>query len=225
MRPSIQGMIFDLDGTLIDSLQDIASAMNRTLRAFGYPEHDLASYRYFVGDGIRKLVERSIPESERGDDLIDRVLADYQQDYRDHWRDVTQPYPGIPEMLDGMIRRGLPMAVFSNKPHDLTRQCVEALLEPWPFDPVEGQKPDVPRKPDPAGAMAIAAQWKMNPETIAFVGDTATDMLTATGAGMFALGVTWGFRTESELRENGADLICHQPAEILAAVDVVDRRG
>lgn len=213
--PAIRGVIFDLDGTLIDSLEDIANAMNAALGSMGYPAHPLSAYRYFVGEGVKHLVECAIPPEHRKPDDVDTFLAFYRDHYREQWKGVTRIYHGLPGVLDRLRDAGLPLAVLSNKPHDLTVDCVNHFLAPWPFDPVYGQRDEIPRKPDPAAALDIARHWGLDPAAIAFVGDTRTDMNTAHAAGMIAVGVTWGFRPEQELVDHRAAHLARTPADLL----------
>jgi len=196
------GVIFDLDGTLADSLADIAAAMNRTLRAHGFPEHPVDAYRTFVGEGVRKLAERALPPGTEG--VREAFLAAYQADYAEHLLDATRLFPGIPEVLDALAAAQVPVGVLSNKPDAATRRLVDALCGSWAFRAVSGERPGVPRKPDPAGALALADALAAAPGTVAFVGDTGVDMLTARAASMRPVGVLWGFRP-AEVLASGAE--------------------
>lgn len=196
------GVIFDLDGTLADSLADIASAMNRTLAAHRLPLHPVSAYRMFVGEGVRKLVERALPPGTEA--MREALIAAYQADYAEHLLDETRLFPGIPELLDGLQAAGVPVAVLSNKPDVPTRRLVDALCSRWEFRAVVGERPGVPRKPDPASALALADGLGVAPGSIAFVGDTSVDMLTARAASMRPVGVLWGFRPQ-EVLASGAE--------------------
>lgn len=207
--------IFDLDGTLIDSLRDIGEAMNRTLGTMGFPVHALEKYNYFVGDGVKQLVQRALPPDRQDEPTVMAFLAAYRQDYGSTWKVHTRPYPGIPDVLQALVARGIPLGVLSNKPDAVTNRCVEYFFPDIPFIAVAGQKEDVPKKPDPTAALAIAAGMLLEPEVCVFVGDTATDMQTATAAGMFPAGVTWGFRPRAELVEHGARLLADRPEALL----------
>jgi phosphoglycolate phosphatase len=209
-------VLFDLDGTLLDTLRDIGDAANRVLVERGYPPHPIQAYRYLVGDGARMLWARALPEGQRDDETIDACLTDYIDEYARGWNVNTQPYEGIGEMLDALVERGLKLAVLSNKPHPFTVQCVETFLSRWRFHTVRGQDEQFPRKPDPASARHVAERLGTTPDCICYVGDTATDMQTATGAGMYAVGVLWGFRERQELEANGAKRIIAHPRELLA---------
>lgn len=209
--------IFDLDGTLIDSLADIGEAMNRTLAAQGFGTHPLDAYRYFVGDGVHQLIRNALPKQHHDDATVERCLKAYRADYTVNWKNRTRAYDGIPELLKRLVGASVPIGVLSNKPDGVTRTCVEHFFPDIPFIAVAGQREDVPRKPDPTAALRIAESMNIEPAECVFVGDTATDMKTATAARMFPAGVTWGFRPESELLNHGARLIAHHP-EALAGL-------
>lgn len=211
----VAAVIFDLDGTLLDTLADLANSMNAVLCACGYATHPQADYRYFVGEGMETLVRRTLPPSARGDEQVSARLADMRAEYGRRWSETSQPYEGIPEMLDALTDRGVPLAVLSNKPDDLTRLVVRTLLPAWTFVECRGLREDTPAKPDPAGASAIAGAMNVEAARVLYVGDTATDMKTGRSAGMFTVGVTWGFRQRHELEAHGAQRIVDAPAQLL----------
>ena len=213
-----RAILFDLDGTLLDTLDDLANAVNRTLGAHGFPEHAVDAYRYFVGDGARNLVVRVLPEERRDDATIEACLAGFRADYAENWAVATRPYDGVREMLDALAALGLKMAVLSNKPHDATLRCVSRLLPDWEFEVVLGQRENVPIKPDPAGAVEVADQLQIPPAEFLYLGDTATDMKTANAAGMFAVGALWGFRTREELERAGARAVLEASRDLLGIV-------
>lgn len=208
-------VIFDLDGTLIDSIRDIGESMNRTLSAMGYPTHAMDDYRFFVGDGVRMLVKRALPADRQSDAIMEQFLTGYRQDYGQNWHVHTRAYEGIPQLLKQLVEWHVPIGVLSNKPDAVTQKCVQYFFPDTPFISVVGQKEDVPRKPDPTAALAISEAMNLPPARCVFVGDTSTDMETAVAAGMFPAGVTWGFRSESELRFSGAQLIAYKPEALL----------
>ena len=211
-----RAVLFDLDGTLLDTLQDLAHSMNIVLQRFGFASHPLEAYKYFVGDGMATLVRRTLPEPQRNQEAtVAACLASMIETYREHWMEQTRPYPGIPELLDQLSAKNLKLSVLSNKPDDFTRMMVERLLPRWHFEWVFGERPNVARKPDPGGALEIARRSGVPPEAFAYLGDTATDMITANAAGMYAVGVLWGFRPAGELTANGADTLISKPAELL----------
>ena len=212
--PAPLAAIFDLDGTLLDTLDDLADSANEALSAAGLPTHPVDAYRIFVGDGINKLVQRILPEG--GDDeMVAQVLALYRAAYGRRWNSKTRPYAGVPETLHELSFRPVKLAVLSNKPQKFTELCIAHHLPGNPFQIVLGQRDHVPRKPDPAGALEIAHAFQAAPADVIFVGDTKTDMDTATAAGMRAIGVSWGFRPVEELMAHGAERVVNHPAELL----------
>jgi phosphoglycolate phosphatase len=211
-------VIFDLDGTLLDTLGDIARSANAVLLQRGFPEHPDEAYKYFCGDGVRVLFARALPAESRDEAIVLSCIDEFRWVYGANWDKTTKPYEGIPLLLDSLARLGLKTAVLSNKPHEATCQCVSALLAKWNFDAVLGQREGIPKKPDPAGALEIARLLSCQPERCLYVGDTATDMETALRARMFPLGVLWGFRNREELENAGAKLIVEHPGDLLPAV-------
>ena len=211
--------LFDLDGTLLDTLEDIVNAVNRVLAGKGFPTHELDVYRYFVGDGSAMLINRALPEEKRTDDVIRGCLKQFLEDYGRNLNIKTKPFEGIPEMLDALKDRGLKMAILSNKPHELTKQCATKLLSNWNFDVVIGQRNGVPPKPDPAGALEVADRLNIPPADFLYVGDSGVDMKTAVASGMFPVGVLWGFRSMGELKDNGSLALVDHPSEILSFLD------
>lgn len=212
-------VIFDLDGTLLDTLEDIAGATNRVLKEKSFPTHKLDAYRYFVGDGSKMLITRALPEDKRDEDTVLTCFKMLIKDYGQNWKINTKPYEGITEMLDVLKARGLKMSVLSNKPHEFTKRCVTEFLSNWSFDVVLGQRDKFPQKPDPVCAIKIARQIDMLPSDFLFLGDTAIDMKTAIAAGMFPVGALWGFRPLKELQESGAGALIKKPIEIFNLLD------
>lgn len=208
----LRAVLFDFDGTLVDTLDDIADAMNHALVSNDLAPHPTDAYRALVGEGVARLVERALPDEALH--LHDAVLGDLSEYYTNHMLDKSRPYPGVPELLDELAGRGVPMAVLSNKPHAATAWMVERLLGEWPFHPVLGESDDVPRKPDPAGALKIAEAVGVEPGGWLYLGDTLTDMRTATAAGMYPVGALWGFRDREELVEHGARAVVERPGEV-----------
>ena len=215
-----QAIVFDLDGTLLDTLEDLAAAVNRVLASHDFPTHHVDAYRYFVGDGARTLFERVLPERHRSEELLEACLEEFREDYGRNWNVRTRPYPGIESLLHALVARGTRLAVLSNKPHELTLKCVEGILPHWTFEEVLGQRPGVPKKPDPAGARELIARMKLAPGAFLYLGDTATDMRTATAAGMLAVGALWGFRTAEELASNGARHLVAHPLEVVPLLEL-----
>lgn len=207
--------IFDLDGTLLDTLHDLADSANEALAAAGLPVHPVDAYRTFVGDGMNVLIQRILPEERNNDETVAHLLELYRAAYGRRWNSKSRPYAGIPEMLHEISSHPVMLAVLSNKPQKFTELCIEHLLPENSFQLVYGQRDNVPRKPDPTGALEIAEAFQTPPEQCLFIGDTRTDMLTALGAGMRAIGVSWGFRSVEELMDSGAERVIHHPAELL----------
>lgn len=207
-----QAVLFDLDGTLTNSLADISGAMNRALRLHGLPEHPVDAYRYLVGDGAKKLAERAVRDRQ---ELAVAVQRTYQAYYETHALVQTKPYAGIPELLAALAARGLKLCVLSNKPDADTRNVVRHFFPEVNFALVRGQVAGVPVKPDPAGAFAVAQALGIEPDAFLYLGDTSVDMKCARNAGMHPVGVLWGFREEQELRESGAEFIIRTPMEAI----------
>ena len=213
MKPA--AFIFDLDGTLLDTLDDLADSMNLVLKRFGFPGHPPEAYKYFVGDGMEVLVQRALPITHRDEATISRCFSAMREEYAVRWKTKTKPYPGIPDLLDELSQRRWPLTILSNKPHDSSLMVVAELLPLWNFQMILGARPLVPKKPDPAGALEIAEKLGLSPGEFVYLGDTGTDMLTATRAGMFPVGVLWGFRQAEELKENGAKILLEKPLDLL----------
>jgi phosphoglycolate phosphatase len=208
-------VIFDLDGTLLNTIEDLTDAMNLTLTRFGFKGHDQETYKYFIGDGIETLVKRSLPPESRFNEIIARCVAAMREEYALRWDKKTLPYPGIPELLDALSQKGWPISILSNKPDDSTRMVVAKLLPRWSFQIVLGARPSVPKKPDPTAALEIAGLLHLAPDQFIYIGDTGTDMKTAVEAGMFPVGVLWGFRTAQELLAHGARILIQKPLDLL----------
>lgn len=213
---SPQAYLFDLDGTLIDSLADIAASVNRMLEARGHPRRDEELFRQMVGDGMAKLVERALPEQARDAETIQAGVEEYRADYEQHWREQTRPYEGIVELLGTLKARGFKLGVGSNKSHRFTVPMTEHFFGKDTFDIILGARPEVPRKPAPDAAHEVAALWGLPTSEIAYVGDSGIDMDFAKNSGMRAIGVRWGFRGEKELQEHGADVLISHPCELAA---------
>ncbi len=209
-----KGVIFDLDGTLLDSIADIGTATNRVLEQLGKPTYPIPDYQYLVGDGVTVLFQRALPETLENPDLMLQCINLFESAYGEEWNKRSKPYNGIPNLLNSLLTSSMRIGILSNKPQEFTRRCSEFFFPTVPFDLVVGHSEQFPRKPDPTSARWMAQQWEVDSNRIAYVGDTNTDMKTAVGAGFFAIGVTWGFRPESELREHGAMQLVHTATEL-----------
>ena len=206
--------IFDLDGTLLNTIEDLGYAANHALQAHGYPTHSIASYPFFVGNGVRRLIERVLPEDARTEATIDRLLITFKEYYNDHNTDYTKPYEGITELLSLLSSRGVAIAVASNKYQAATEKLISHFFPTLSFIAVEGQKEGVPVKPDPSIVFEILAKAKTPKADTIYIGDSGVDMETARRACVDSVGVTWGFRPEKELVENHADTIVNSPGDI-----------
>lgn len=208
--------IFDLDGTLIDTLDDLANCMNAALCSLGYPAHETHKYKYFVGDGVAALARRTLPAGVDDEEIINKCVSAMRKEYSTRWNEKSHPYEGIPELLDGLSTRGIKMAVLSNKLDEFTKLVVEKFLSKWKFEVVFGERKGVPKKPDPSAAFEVAELLGVCPEECLYLGDTDVDMKTANSAGMFAIGVLWGFRQADELLAHGAKMLVEKPDEVLS---------
>lgn len=209
----IKLLIFDLDGTLINSIEDLAFAANYALEKNGFPVHDTDKYYYFVGNGIQKLIERAVPENT-DKDVIMKVKNDFSDYYNLHYIDKTKPYDGILELIKELKNKGVKTAVASNKPDFFTKIIVSHFFGDS-FDFVQGQKDDIPKKPSPEIVYSILNELKTSKEDAVFIGDSNVDIFTAKNSGLKSIGCLWGFRTEEELQNAGADYIIAHPNEIL----------
>ncbi|MBP7469860.1 MAG: HAD family hydrolase [Flavobacterium sp.] len=209
-----KGIIFDLDGTLVNSLEDIADAMNKVLQSLDYPTHSYDDYQYFIGSGLRNLVSKALPETNNDENQIEKSLNSMIDVYRDNCTNQTKSYQGIVELLNELKSRKLKLGVFSNKADALTKEITKALF-PDVFDPIVGLSTESLKKPNPFEALEISKSWGLQPEEMIFVGDSGIDMQTATNANMHAVGVSWGYRPEKELMENGAQHILNHPLDLI----------
>lgn len=210
-------VIFDLDGTLLNTLGDLRAATNHALEVRGLPPHSMEEIRQFIGNGIRLLICRAMPEGTPEAE-IDAALDDFKAYYAAHIHDRTVPYDGIPQLLTALRKRGIQVAVLSNKIDSASQELIEYFF-PGKTDVVFGEHVGVPRKPDPTSCRMVMQQLDVQPEQVLYVGDSGTDMQTAKNAGLYAVGVTWGFRSKEVLLEYGADVLVHRPEQILQILD------
>ncbi len=212
------GVIFDLDGTLLNTLDDLANSMNYVLMKHGFPAHDTEKYRYFVGDGMEMLVRRTLPSESRVEETIRRCLLELEKEYNKRWHELTRPYEGIDELIDNLGSIGIKMSVLSNKPDRFTRIIVDKYFGLNRFNFIFGARTGIPKKPDPFLALEISSLSKILPQEYIYLGDTGVDMKTANTAGMYAVGATWGFREVGELLENGAKTLINRPMELIKII-------
>lgn len=210
-----RAVLFDLDGTLLNTIDDISNSMNSVLDRLGFPIHGRDEYKYFVGEGIDTLVRRALPENHRDDATVTGCVSAMIEEYEMQETKNTKPYPGIPDLLDALHARGIRMSVLSNKPDGPTKSVVSALLSAWEFDAVVGSRPSTPLKPDPTAALEIATLMGIEPERFIYCGDTEIDMRMARAARMYPVGALWGYRTADELRTAGAEALIRKPLDLL----------
>lgn len=208
-----QGLIFDLDGTLVDSLPGIAAALNHALGTVGLPGHDQLAVRRFIGNGSRILIKRAAP-ADSPESLLDEIEAAFKAHYDAKWSHGTTPYPGIPEMLETLHSRGYPLAILSNKPHPFTEAIARTVFPGIPFDVVCGQKNGIPHKPDPSGAHTIVQAFDLPAEACVLIGDSTIDLETSRNAGIGSVAVTWGYHDRAPLLEGKPGHVVDTPAEL-----------
>jgi phosphoglycolate phosphatase len=210
-----KNIVFDLDGTLLDTLEDIAISANFALVSLGFEAQKREKYRYFVGEGVFKLFENIFASNPQTPERIQEAVTLFESHYAKQFNQNTKLYDGISKMLSFLQKRGFKMAILSNKPDSFVKMCVFKYLNKWQWEVVYGARENIPRKPNPQGAIDIAESLHVNPQECYYLGDTSTDMLTANRAGMIAIGALWGFRDEAELVENGAKYIVKEPSELI----------
>ena len=209
-----KGIIFDLDGTLVNSLEDISDAMNNVLTTLNYPTHTYEAYQYFIGSGLRNLVSKALPASNNTEIDIENCFNCMITEYREICTLKTKPYEGIVELLDDLISRDIKLAVFSNKADELTKKIASEVFPNY-FNTAVGLSTEALKKPNPFEAVEISKNWNLKTEEIIFIGDSDIDMLTAKNANMFPLGVSWGYRTEEELIASGAKMVINTPSDLI----------
>jgi phosphoglycolate phosphatase len=215
---SFRAVVFDLDGTLLDTYEDLADSLNAVLAAMGRLPLPAESVKDYIGDGVEALVRRALGDAASPENVT-RCAAMFREEYGRRWACKTRPFEGVVELIASLEARKVPIGVLSNKPDAFTQNCVAKLLPADAFDVVLGAKPEIPRKPDPAGARWMAERLGVRPEETLYLGDTATDMQTAVSAGMAAIGATWGYRSADELMAHGAARLISKPEELLQLLD------
>ncbi len=209
-----KAVIFDLDGTLLNTIDDLGDSVNYVLKKHNYPTFSIEEYKYKVGNGMRKLIERSLPENKLNDETIEQVLAEFMAYYSEHKMDKTAPYDNIEQLLKTLKQKGVKTAVVTNKAHISAKPLMDEVF-PDLFDAVIGQKEGVPTKPDPTSVFAVMKELGVSADECLYLGDSGVDMQTAKNAGIFGIGVLWGFRKADELIENGAKKLIGKPQELL----------
>jgi phosphoglycolate phosphatase len=215
-----KAVIFDLDGTLLNTLEDLADSVNESLKALGFPEHELAAYKKFVGDGRDILAARALPRDHRDEATVKKLVELIDSEYSERWSNKTLPYEGVSYLLDELTAKKIKFCVLSNKGHTFTELIVSKILSRWRFSAVFGISAETKKKPDPEAALRIARHLGLQSTEILYLGDSDVDMKTATAAKMFAVGAAWGFRTREELVANGAKAVINHPGELLQLLEL-----
>jgi phosphoglycolate phosphatase len=218
-----KGVMFDLDGTLIDTITDLATSTNSVMARHGFPVYPVASYKQFVGDGIAMLTRRALPENMRNEAMVRSCTAAVLEEYTQHSKDATTAYDGIHDMLKGLMLEEYRLTVLSNKPDVLTKELIHYYFPGIRFAGVFGARDNVPRKPDPAAALEILATLCIKPEECMYLGDSKTDMQTAVAAGMYPVGALWGFRDAQELLQYGAQALIEHPVDLIGVMHTLTR--
>jgi len=215
-KPKLKALLFDLDGTLLNTLVSLGNCFNRALIAEGLPSHPIEAYRYFIGDGARQCVVRCLPQNLRSEEIIDRVLARQQSDYQNNWQRDVSIYEGIVPLLEQLKLCQVPVAVLSNKDHEFVQRCIDHFFPANTFYAAQGFSQSVAHKPDPTGALQLVRLLGLETAEVALLGDTAVDIETAGAAGLIGVGALWGFRDRHELTTAGADYVFEAPGEVLS---------
>lgn len=216
-----RAVFFDLDGTLLNTISDLAASMNQVLTQWGCPMHPVDDYRYFVGDGVHMLAFRALPPSLRTEEMVQEAVQAFREVYALRWKETTKPYPGIEDLLQALMKQEIPLGVVSNKPHEPTLTCVQTFFSQISFAVIQGHTPDLLPKPDPSGLLAALKTCAADPEHSLYVGDSGVDVQAARRGGLRAVGAEWGFRTREELMDHGAEYVIQHPLDVLEIADRV----
>lgn len=218
----IKAVLFDLDGTLANTLNDLGNAVNYVLEKYGYPTHPLESYKLKVGGGMRNLIHKSLPESEQNEETEQKVLAEFLEYYSKHFADETCCYEGISELLYKLKNMGMSLAVVTNKAQDMTDLVMQKLFESDTFNYIIGKREGIATKPDPESAFIAIDKLGVNSDECIFVGDSGVDMLTALNCGALPVGVLWGFRSAEELKKSGCRFFLNKPDDLVKLIEAIN---
>ena len=218
----IKAVLFDLDGTLANTLNDLGNSVNCTLKKYGYPTHSLESYKLKVGGGMRNLIHKSLPESDRNEETELKLLKDFLDYYSKHFVDETVLYEGIEPLLHKLKEKGMKLAVVTNKAQDMTDLLLKKLFSDDTFDYILGKREGIPTKPDPEPAFIVIDKLNVNSDECIFLGDSGVDMLTALNCGALPVGVLWGFRSADELKKSGCRFLLNNPDELLTLIEAIN---
>ena len=216
---TFKAVIFDLDGTLLDTIDDLTDSMNAALTSLDLPAISVEQAKVYIGDGVEKFAIRSLPEDQRDEKTVAACIAAMRAHYSDNWDNKTRSYDGVDSLLADLASHELKLAILSNKPDDFTKLMVDKLLPGEAFDIVLGARDGVPKKPAPDAIEEILAEFNIQPADVLYLGDTNTDMQTAVNAGLLAVGALWGFRTADELRKHGAAYLLERPTDVLSLLE------
>jgi phosphoglycolate phosphatase len=211
-------IVFDLDGTLLDTIEDLANSVNYALLQYNFPTHKTGEYRFFIGNGVNKLLERSLPEQQRNVDNVSMLKVEFLKHYYSHSDTFTKPYDGIVELMFKLQKNGFKLAVASNKIHQATVELTNRFFEGIIFKDVFGQREGFPVKPNPSILNEIVSNAKIDKSNVLYVGDSGVDVATAYNAGIDFVGVLWGFRPQSELEEVGAKVFVNNTEELFKII-------
>lgn len=218
----IKAVLFDLDGTLVNSLVDLANSVNFALDKFGFETHKTEEFKYFVGDGIPKMIERALPVGNRDKDTIEKVKKVFFESYSVHFADNTAPYDGVKELVLALKEMGMKVAVVTNKAQEMADKVVTSAYGDV-FDCVFGKREGIPSKPDPTATITVMNKLCVKPDECIFIGDSGVDVLTGVNSGAVPVGELWGYREEDELLNGGAKYIIGKPEELLSIIDEINR--
>ncbi len=216
----IKGIIFDLDGTLLDTIADLAYSVNTVLTHYGYRTHPVEAYKQFIGDGMTMLIQRAAGANGTEDEIT-KLVAELKDEYAKNWNRETKPYPGVHDLLKELSNKKISIAVFSNKSHEFTVAMAEHYFPDTAFSVILGLQDSIPRKPDPYGGLLIARTMGIEPSHIAMIGDSVTDIEMAHTCGMYSIGVSWGYRPVTLLLQHHPNAIAHAPGDIIRIITSV----
>lgn len=221
----VKAVIFDLDGTLIDSIQGIAYSLNKVLAENGFPVHSVEKCKTFVGNGFIELVRRAVPEGHRGDEEVLHYVSQMRAEYDRHWDHGMRVYDGIEDLLEFLQAHGIPFAVDTNKDEGVSKRILERFLPRFAFFSIAGTTPQMPIKPNPARALSMVANLGVLPRQCIYIGDSEVDILTARNAGMLPVSASWGFRGADNLAKAGAENIIHKPLDLIRYLEQAQSAG
>lgn len=214
----IKAVLFDLDGTLVNSLFDLAAATNYAIGKFKFPAREVKAFKLYAGDGMPKMIERALPPENRNSDTVAKIMPVFLSYYGEHYCDNTAAYSDMPELIEELKRRNIKIAVVTNKDEEMAKKVVKKLYGDS-FDLIMGKREEIPAKPDPTAAIIAMNKLCVKPEECLFVGDSKMDVKTGVNSKAYPVGVLWGFREKDELIEGGAKELISQPKELLAIID------